>query len=326
MMTDPVIPAELNNVDFTRVIFSLEFLDTCQLDTTVLLGFRSLMRPVAKQVFADDGAEGKRRFKALFEPAISHDPVALKKFQKPSPPFVLLLKPMPVHVVNAGDSLDLELLFLGTSIPLICDFLACLILLGRFGLVGGHGKYDVVEMSAVGQDEQVQHIWQRGCPADRIAPPLDSIGLWLERQLPVALPLSLQFEIPARLMVNGRPVRRPSFAALFPFMLRRVTSMLHAHAGCELMLDAADLLGVAESVSVAEAHFDWNDWRDLSGNRPMRAIGGFTGRMSLDGKALRDIFWVIAVASLFGLGKGAAYGAGRFSLGLPEGTVYDLPA
>lgn len=314
MLIDPVVPGELHQVDFTRVIFALEFRDSCSLDAAALLGFRSMMRPVARQVFADAGAEGKRRYRALFEPEVSHDPVALKKFQKPSPPFVLSLREGLSRVVKAGERLELDVLFLGTSPSLIGDFTACLILLGRFGLLGGHGKYEVVGLSAIGQDDHAQSFWRHGDDIRRIAPPIDTLGSWLERRLPVELPLSLKFEMPTRLLVSGRPLRKPSFVALFPFMLRRVTSMLHAHAGCEPMLDVAELLRAAEAVRVADAHFCWSDWRDLSGPRPIRAIGGFTGGMSLQGGDLEEIFWVIALASLFGLGKGAAYGAGRLRL------------
>lgn len=314
MLIDPVIPAELQDADFTRVTFSLEFRDGFQLDPATLLGFRNLIRPAARQVLADAGADGRRRFRTLFEPEISPDPVALKKFQKPAPSFVLMLENRPARWVRAGERETLELLFLGCSIPLIGDFLACLVRLGHFGLVNGQGKFDLVDLAAIGPDRQPQSLWQRGGDCDRIAPPIDSLGWWLERGLPVALPLSLRFEIPTRLLINGRPLRNPSFADLFPFMLRRVTSMLHAHAECELSLDASDLLQAAQAVSVGAAHFDWHDWREMSGRRPMQAIGGFTGSMTLQGDALREVFWVVAVASLFGLGKGAAYGAGRFAL------------
>ena len=314
MLIDAVVPGELHQVDFARMIFVLEFREACSLDAAALLGFRSMMRPVARQVFADAGADGKRRYKTLFEPEFGHDPVALKKFQKPSPAFVLSLREGQSRVVHAGERLELDVLFVGSSTSLIGDFTACLILLGRFGLVGGYGKYEVVGLSALGQDDQAQGLWQHGDEISRIAPPIDTLDLWLERRLPVDLPVTLKFEMPTRLLVSGRPLRRPSFAALFPFMLRRVTSMLYAHAGCELVHDAAELLRVAETVQVAESHFCWSDWRDLSGRRPIRAIGGFTGGMSLQGGDLGEIFWVIALASLFGLGKGAAYGAGRLRL------------
>ncbi len=314
MLIDPVIPAELQHADFTRVTFSLEFRDSFRFDPATLLGFRNLIRPVARQVLADAGEDGRRRFRTLFEPEVSPDPVALKKFQKPAPSFVLMLESRPARGVRAGERETLELLFLGRSIPLIGDFLACLVRLGHFGLADGQGKFDLVDLAATGPDHRRQSLWRRGDECDRIAPPIDSLGWWLERGLPVALPLSLRFEIPTRLLVNGRPLRNPSFAQLFPFMLRRVTSMLHAHAECELSLDASDLLQAAQAVSVGAAHFDWHDWRGMSGRRALPAIGGFTGSMTLQGDALREVFWVVAVASLFGLGKGAAYGAGRFVL------------
>ncbi len=320
MRIDPAVPTDLDPVDFTRLIFVLEFSEAPALDVATLLGFRSLIRPVAKQVFA--GAGGREHFKALFEPEIGHDPVALKKFQKPAPPFVLSLRPGQPQAGGGRCRQELEGLFLGTSIPLIGDFLACLVRLGQCGIVEGRGKFAVTALEAVGQDEQVQGLWQQGDRLDRIAPPIDSIGLWLERRLPVDLPLVLQFVTPTRVMANGRPLRHPSFADLFPFMLRRVTSMLYAHAGCELMPDTVELLRAARTVVPGQTDFAWHDWRDLPGRQRMPAIGGFTGSLCVEGGDLCALFWVIAVASLFGIGKSAAYGAGRFRLaGLRAGNL-----
>ncbi|NIQ08898.1 MAG: CRISPR system precrRNA processing endoribonuclease RAMP protein Cas6, partial [Gammaproteobacteria bacterium] len=56
----------------------------------------------------------------------------------------------------------------------------------------------------------------------------------------------------------------------------------------------------------------WQDWRNL-GKQGM-AVGGFVGEIVLDNHDLEDIFWVLAVISLFGVGKGATYGAGQVKL------------
>lgn len=313
-MIDLTFPVGLNDVDVVRATFTLEFQEKCVLDLRVFLGLRSSLRAAARLVFEPYGPDGRRRFKALFEPEPSRDPVALKKFQKPSPPFVLMLKPFPPRVVVAGSRFDLEVLFLGHSVPLTGDFLVCLQQLGRFGVTEGRGSFDVVQMSAIGEDDTDQSVWQKADPLPAIAPPLDTIGSWLERQGRPADGVKLNFQIPARLMVGGRPLRRPVFREIFPFMLRRTTSMLHAHADCEPVQDVELLLNAAAAVTVDSSLFRWHDWRELSGNHSTSSIGGFTGCLCLRGAALAEIYWVFAVASLFGLGKGAAYGAGRFVL------------
>ena len=313
-MIDLTFPVELNDVDVVRATFTLEFQEECALDLSVFLGLRSSLRAAARLVLEPCGPDGRRRFKALFEPELSRDPVALKKFQKPSVPFVLMLKPFPPRMVNAGSRFDLEVLFLGRAVPLADDFLACLQQLGHFGVIEGRGRFDVVQMTAIGEDDAKQCVWQKSDPSPAIAPPLDTIGSWLERQGRPAEEVHVDFRIPARLLVGGRPLRRPVFREIFPFMLRRATSMLHAHADCEPVQDVESLLNAAAAVTVESSHFRWHDWRELSGNRSTSSIGGFTGCLFLRGAVLAEIYWVFAVAALLGIGKGAAYGAGRFVL------------
>ena len=313
-MSVPVVPNELSQVDFVRVRFQLEFQEECAFDLALFMGLRPLLGRVARQYFTGEGAEGLRRYKLLFEPEAVSDPVAVRKFQKPAPPFVLMLSPFPLAMYDVGETFSLELLFLGTSIPLIGDFLEILIQLGRSGLVDGAGLFDVVEVCASGEDGVSQTVWMTGAPSETVAPPLDTLGSWLERQCSEDGQLTLQFVTPTRLLSNGRLLRRPTFAQLFPFMLRRVTSMVYAHADCEPWVDLDLLFQATGAVDSGKRSFDWHDWKELGDHRSLRQVGGFTGKISLAGDGLIEIFWVIALASLFGIGKGAAFGAGRFRM------------
>ena len=67
------------------------------------------------------------------------------------------------------------------------------------------------------------------------------------------------------------------------------------------------------TLHVSDTRLDWHDWRPLPGHRGL-VVGGFMGKMSLNGPELEEIYWVFAIASLFGIGKGATYGAGQFLL------------
>ena len=90
--------------------------------------------------------------------------------------------------------------------------------------------------------------------------------------------------------------------------------MMYAHADCEPWMDLDLLFQAAESIEVNARSFDWHDWKNLGEHRLKSKIGGFTGKLCLAGESLKDIFWVLAVAGLLGVGKGAAFGAGRFHL------------
>ena len=114
-------------------------------------------------------------------------------------------------------------------------------------------------------------------------------------------------------MVEGKPLRKPQLSQIFPFMLRRTTSMLYAHSGIEVLDEPQYLIEKVHHLNVAEVKLQWQDWRFLAGRQGM-AVGGFLGEMILGGQALEETYWVFAVASLLGIGKGATYGAGRFVL------------
>jgi hypothetical protein len=123
----------------------------------------------------------------------------------------------------------------------------------------------------------------------------------------------VKYITPTRLMVNGKPLRKPRFAQVFPFMLRRVTSMLYAHSGIEVLDDPAYLLELVNDLHEVESRLHWHDWRSLAGHQGL-VVGGFMGTMSLEGQALEEVYWLFAVASLFGIGKAATSGAGRIAL------------
>ena len=89
--------------------------------------------------------------------------------------------------------------------------------------------------------------------------------------------------------------------------------MLHTHCQLEVLDDPATLLELVDQLETVAARMTWSDWRSLHGRGGL-SVGGFIGEMSFCGAALQDLYWVFATASLFGIGKGATYGAGQFEL------------
>jgi hypothetical protein len=77
--------------------------------------------------------------------------------------------------------------------------------------------------------------------------------------------------------------------------------------------DPAQLLALVRELEVPDAQLHWHDWRSLPGRLELM-VGGFVGQMNISGQVLEELYWVLAVASLLGIGKGASYGAGRFVL------------
>ncbi len=310
----PIIPDILQQVDVSRLRFGLDFLSSCTVEPADFLNFRRLLQ--MSDGFQGDSYEdvtpGARE--ALFRPPVSPDPVARRKFQKPAPAFVLQIPIDSSKTLQAGDQLGLDVLFIGNGIPLSRLFLRQLMHIGERGLVNGEGRFEIASVHALGThaDDAQLVTWQQDQPLSALYSSIVPLS-WLLSDHPVPAQRRLRFHTPARLMVRGKPLRTPGFSQLFPFMLRRVTSMLHTHAGVDLLDDPGPLREKADRLVTMSADLSWHDWRPITGDRRQR-IGGFLGEVTIAGPELADLDWILATAALLGIGKGAAYGAGHFEI------------
>jgi len=306
----PVWPEKLGDVDIVKVSFALDFLSPCTVQPADFLGLGRSLRLTGRQLLDTDDSVSAQQWEALFQPPLSDDPVALRKFQKPAPSFVMTMPLTAERILDAGDRINLDLLFIGTGIPSIHCFLRGLVHLGKLGLISGEGHYDLTEVRAMQPDGAYVQVWREGAPLDSLSFPVLNL-MWLVRKDQIPAQVMVRFNTPARIMKDGKPLRKPRFTQLVPFMLRRVTSMLFAHSGVEIMDDYAPLIEQAQNVNVVAESLRWCDWRMLPGQQG-EMIGGFIGEVELKGDALEEIYWLLVVASLLGFGKGATYGAGSF--------------
>lgn len=308
----PAWPDPLLRVDVVKARFVLDFTTPCLLQPADILTIGRVLRLAGRQLLDVNDAVAVQQWKALFQPGLSDDPVARRKFQKPAPAFVVKMPVMHKQSLAAGSQLDLEVLFLGTGIPLINEFLRSLIHLGHLGLVSGEGRFEVTEAYSRDANGLERRAWSQHEPLERLSCSVLPLA-WLFQEEQLKGSVTLKFTTPTRLMVDGKPLRKPLFSHVFPFMLRRATSMLFAHGGVELFDDSSQLFERVGEVKVVESTLLWHDWRALPGRQGL-VVGGFVGEMVVEGQALEDVYWVLAVASLFGIGKGATYGAGGFIL------------
>jgi hypothetical protein len=308
----PDWPDALQRVDIVRARFVLDFVSPCKVQPADFLGLGRVLRLAGRQLFGLHSDEGTRQWDDLFRPSLSDDPVARRKFQKPAPAFVISMPIMQETSLDVGARLEIEVLFIGNGIPLISDFLRGLIHLGKLGLVAGEGRFNVIEVYNRESDCSENLGWSQNEPLETLTCSVQSLP-WLFQNQQIASNLIVKYQTPARLMVAGKPLRKPDLVQVFPFMLRRATSMLYAHSGVEVCDDPAYLLDKACSLEMCASKLNWHDWRSVRKGQGM-SVGGFVGEMHLQGQALEELYWVFAVASLFGIGKGATYGAGQFSL------------
>ncbi len=310
----PEWPEPLQDVDVVKVRFVLVFTTSCSLQPADFLGMGRVLRMAGKQGLDPHNDLSRRQWAALFQPALSDDPVARRKYQKPAPAFVLTMPIMQRESYDVDDQLELEVLFIGTGIPLIHEFLRSLIHLGSLGLISGEGRFTVSKLYSQESDCSERLVWAHNAPIDGLACSVLPLP-WFLPQERIHQHLTVKYVTPARLIVDGKPLRKPNLEQMFPFMLRRVTSFLYAHCEQEVLDDPAYLLSQLALLNVTGEQFRWYDWRPVKGRQEM-AVGGFMGQLTIHGHALEKVYWVFAIASMLGIGKGATYGSGRFELNL----------
>lgn len=287
------------------VRFELDLLAACTLNLDNLLALRTRLHRAANVL-------PPARRSAIFDPQVSTDPASVRRYQKPAPSFVMRSVESLAGEHLEGDSLQLELLFLGTGTLTISDFLAVLQNLGRHGLTTGGGQFAVSSARCQGIDGTWRQLWRDGQGDAELMPELLGLDQWLDRNWPKTLPLLFEMCTPVRLVAGGRVLRRPRFGQMFPFMLRRVSSMLHAHCMLETV-EQADLDLLFDAASRIEGVWlesRWIDWREFDAPGRSGSVGGLTGQLKLDGLALDELLWIVLLATLFGIGRGATYGAG----------------
>lgn len=303
-----VVPAQLSEVDFARIRFCLEFQEPASLGGGALLRLRKDLRRAAASTLPGEVA------RALFDPPLLADPQALRRFQRPGPPFALQFPLGADRHLDAGDRFELPVLFLGGGLQLLESFALTLQSLGPVGLFRGEGRFELAEISAEDPAGNRSRLWREGQPLAQLAPPLCDAHWWVDEPQSQGAEVRLEFLTPARLLSGGRPLFRADFVGLFPFIMRRVSSMLFVHCGVEVVEDPQALLRTAEQVRVLENRLFWEDWRQLEGPERSQELGGIRGHLRLQGSDLGEIGWLLKLGSLLNLGKGASFGAGRFRL------------
>lgn len=308
MPLDFNIPEELYRADFCRLIFHIQFSESFELTSEAFLRLRRGLLQAAKDLESD--SPGCLALQ-LFEPELATDPVARRRFQRPAPCFVLVPPILSFGACSVGQTVPLEVLFFGSGMSQLPLFFRTLKRLGKQGLFLGKGPFEIRMVDSLDASGNGQLLSDLGEPDEPLSPAVNHCGWWLENQAKPFESLQLSFVTPARLLSNGRPLFEPEFEQIFPFILRRVTSMLYAHCELELIDDPMVFLNAAGEVEVVARSLKWEDWRTLSGRQD---LGGVTGRLELAGPGLSDILWILHLGSLLQIGKGASYGAGCFQL------------
>lgn len=298
-MFDPW-PERLQQVDWVCLNYRLRLTEAVVLPAWALLRLRRELAAVAR-AFPQQG------YSLLLRPPLPDDPRLLHQVQQPSPGFIFDIDQPEARTFVESERMTLTVCFVGLATTQVSLFSQFLVDLGQIGLHCHRGRYVLEQIDSATALGQFSPIW-RGGPL-QLAPRIFALSELIDDSPPPVV--HFEFRTPARLLKQGKPLFRATFAEIFPFILRRVTSLLAVWGQVEHLFLPGELQRFACRLSCGNNRLAWHDWRPLG---PHEEAGGLCGSLHLHGEGLELIWPVLRLGELFGVGKSAAFGAGRYIL------------
>lgn len=248
-------------------------------------------------------------FERLFTPPLPDDPTALRRYQRPAPPFAF--QPCPETPTTATQQGSINCHLFGDGIILLDDLIKTMEEVHPFTLVDRQRHGRLTSVSAADASGRAVTIWEKGMA--KCADPPRITAAWRFDPLPTTTDWCLEIFTPARLLVQKKPLFCPAFRHLLPFILRRVTSLCYFCNHIEID-GATELLTMGAEIQEEMNNWRWHDWRAHAGDGTLTELGGVCGQLQIKGQLPDDLIDLLRLGSLMNIGKGAAYGAGAYRL------------
>jgi hypothetical protein len=313
MIYQTMFPAELGALEYVRLYLHLQLIEDVILPPGALLQLRRELLEALKLLETELGGEGCQVLRQALQPQAEQDVELRRHVQRAGATVILAPEGIAEQRLVVGGELCLPVLFLGDSMLIVTRFLDLVDRLGELGLHKGTGRFTLAAIEGEDASGCRSVLWRRG-DRSQLAPPQSDLGWWLDQQGLATERMRIEFISPARLLSHGRPLFRPNFAAIFPFILRRVSQVLGQHLKTLVIENPDALIVRARDLETIENRLIWQDWRNLERGQERQGVGGVGGTLTLSGEGLGDLFWILQLGRLFNLGKGASFGAGQYRI------------
>jgi CRISPR-associated endoribonuclease Cas6 len=233
---------------------------------------------------------------------LSADPAALKRYQKPSLPFVFDIPVLPPNS-NRGSTMELGLIIAGSAVNCLGEYIAATGAMLRNPGFMRRLNASILKVETVGY-RGIRHIIME--PGGGVETGLLEILSVRGLQEAMVLPsdtVTLTIVTPMRIMGEGKPLRKLSFSPFVRALFRRLSSLAYYYGGEEAELDYKWLAEQSRLVECVAADVRWVEW----GNKWSGLIGTatFTGDMS-------EYRPFLLAGEYLHVGKGASFGLGSF--------------
>lgn len=247
----------------------------------------------------------------VFGQQLSSDPAAVKRHQKPPLPFAFAFPVFP-GMPNAGLDYDIRLTLVGNATRFVAEFVAAVNLLLAKKTEQDELAADIVRVESLGYHDETTLVYE-GRGATVIA---DSLTLLSTEGLCDTFLLNsdgrmrLRLVTPLKLMREGRPLRDFSFSLFIRTLIRRVSSLTSYYCDDSVSADFRWLASLCDSVAVSDSSIGWVEW---GGGKQGGKLAGLLGEIALAGVPEEFVSFLL-LGELLNVGKGAAFGLGRFTL------------
>lgn len=260
-----------------------------------------------KGVFPESFLRSARRLRdrdgygTVFAQALTPDPLALKRFQKPPLPFSFRLPALP-RDDKGKYCCEISLSLAGSAVNHLESFIGAV--KSSLQTIASEEGFSasVIALQTLGPDRSRTPLSQDLC----------ELALLSDKDFNALIPgeineLAVKLLTPLTLVHDGRSLTRLDFSSFIRPLMRRVSSLAYYYSGSELEVDFRELAERSIDVTTVATR--------LTRERRQGAGWGILGEVVFSGPIQRYL-QIMLIGEQFNLGKGASYGMGAFSLGL----------
>ena len=225
--------------------------------------------------------KGKCVYSYVFETPPPPDTSKMRKYPFAPHPFVITPPLEEKTVYQPGETLSFGLTLVGKSIDYLPYFIYTFEELGRMGIGGRRGKFELEELIAIPADERCKVMDVRGetiySGREKVLRSSDFVVHFKDfESFPLSpLTLHLTFLTPTRLKFDGKLSPSLEFHILIRNLLRRLSLLSHFHCGEELDLDFKGLIEESQLVKLEESYLSWFEWQRYSQRQETRHDPGW---------------------------------------------------
>lgn len=236
--------------------------------------------------------------RATFGQALTPDPLALRRYQKPPLPFAFQLAPLS----PGKGKLELSLNIAGDAANHVALYVAALRILFAPDATGNPCGARLLAVAARSGDGQRVPVPSAG-PLPAL--PLLSFDEFLSISGAGASSITMKFTTPLRIVQDGSLLLEPPFSSIAGALFRRISSLAYYYGGRELPHDFKWLAAKSREVACSGA--------SMVRSYKSGILQGAAGSISYHGD-LSDFIPFLSLGEYLNLGKGSAYGMGCYLL------------